>query len=171
MKVDESIVNFAVYEDGTEFLGMAEATLPEISRITAEINGAGINGTYNAPIVGHLEAMSLTLNFKTSSKAQYSLYENRVHTLDLRVAQQQRNPSTGEINTVSVKHVLGVTPVKLSPGKVAPASTADGSGEYSVSYYATYIDGTKVMEIDLLNFICLINGVDELADVRKALGK
>ena len=171
MKVDESIINFAVYEDTTEFLGMAEVALPEISRITAEISGAGINGSYNAPVVGHFEAMSMTLNFKTPSKEQYSLFENRVHTLDLRVAQQQRDPATGVINTVAVKHVVGVTPVKLSPGKVAPSSTADGSGEFSVSYFATYIDGTKVTEIDLLNFICIVNGIDELADVRTALGK
>ena len=34
MKVDNGTTNFAVYEDATEFYGMAEATLPEISQIT-----------------------------------------------------------------------------------------------------------------------------------------
>ena len=41
----------------------------------------------------------------------------------------------------------------------------------AVRYWATYIDGKKVREIDPLNFICLIDGTDYLADVRKALGK
>ena len=40
-----------------------------------------------------------------------------------------------------------------------------------MTYFATYIDGAKVLEIDILNFIYFVNGVDYLADVRKALGK
>ncbi len=40
-----------------------------------------------------------------------------------------------------------------------------------MTYYATYIDGKKVLEIDILNFIYYVNGVDYLEDVRKALGK
>ena len=35
----------------------------------------------------------------------------------------------------------------------------------------TYINGKKVRELDPLNFICYINGVDYLAGVRAALGK
>lgn len=42
---------------------------------------------------------------------------------------------------------------------------------YAVSYYATYIDGKKKLEIDPLNYIYYVNGKDYLADVRKALGK
>ena len=56
-------------------------------------------------------------------------------------------------------------------GKLAPASPAEASGEYAVTYFATYIGGVKVLEIDILNFIFFVNGVDYLADVRKALGK
>lgn len=71
----------------------------------------------------------------------------------------------------AVKHVLVVNPKKFAPGKLAPASSAEASGEYPVTYYATYIDGKKVLEIDILNFIYYVNGVDYLEDVRKALGK
>ncbi len=51
-----------------------------------------------------------------------------------------------------------------------PAAPSNGSGEYAVRYWATYIDGKKVREVDQLNFICYVNGTDYLADVRKALG-
>ena len=46
MKVDNGTTNFAVYEDATEFYGMAEATLPEISQITEEVKGAGMAGAF-----------------------------------------------------------------------------------------------------------------------------
>ena len=61
---------------------------------------------------------------------------------------------------------------------------ADGSvKEYTKEYTFTsnlkdnntnlvlYINGKKVRELDPLNFICYINGVDYLAGVRAALGK
>lgn len=167
----EGIVNYAVYEDGTEYLGIADVTLPDISRITTEIQGTGMNGTLNSPIVGNVEAMTVTFNFKTPCKEQSSLFEGRVHTLDCRAAIQDRNPTTGEIEIIPYKCIMKVTPVKQSLGKLAPASTSDGSGEYAVSYFAEYINGKKLTEIDILNFICMVNGVDELRDVRKALGK
>ena len=41
-KIDETVIGFAVYEDATEYLGLSEVTLPEISNIADEIIGAGI---------------------------------------------------------------------------------------------------------------------------------
>ena len=57
------------------------------------------------------------------------------------------------------------------PNNGEPATPANGSGEYAVRYWATYLEGKKVRELDPLNFICYINGTDYLAAVRKALGK
>lgn len=170
-KVDETVINFAVYEEGTEFLGMAEVGLPEISNITNEVKGAGINGTFESVARGHLEAMTLTLNFRTLVKSAIRLLEPRNHQIDLRVAQQSTENASGNTGVTRVKHALIVRPKKLAPGKVAPASPADASGEYAVTYWAMWIDGEKVLEIDILNFICFINGTDWLEDVRKALGK
>ena len=88
MKVDNGTTNFAVYEDATEFYGMAEATLPEISQITEEVKGAGIAGAFNGAFVGHIEAMTLTLNFRSVTADAIKLAEPRNHQLDLRAAQQ-----------------------------------------------------------------------------------
>lgn len=170
-KHDETVISYSVYEDGTEYLGMSEVTLPEISWITSELSGAGISGKIDEVVLGHLEAMSATFNFRTVTDAAIKLNEPRVHNIDLRVAQQKYNTRTSATGVKRVRHVMKMKPKKFSPGKVAPASTADASGEYSVFYYAMYIDDKKKTELDPLNFICVINGKDYLADVRKALGK
>lgn len=171
MKVDNGVNNFAVYEDATEFYGMAEVTLPEISQIAEEVKGAGIAGAFNGAFVGHVEAMTLTLNFRSVTPDAIKLAEPRNHQIDLRASQQQWDNTAGVFKQVAVKHVLVVTPTKFAPGKLAPAASAEASGEYSVTYFATYIGGVKKMEIDVINFIYFVNGVDYLADVRKALGK
>lgn len=170
-RVDETVINFAVYEEATEYYGMAEVALPELSSITQEVQGAGINGTLESVVLGHVEAMSMTMNFRTLTKNAVKLAEPRNHILDLRAAQQEHDTVSGKTNVVKVKHVLVVRPKKLNPGKLAQASPGEVSGEYAVSYFATYIDGEKMVEIDILNFIYFINGIDYLAEVRKALGK
>ena len=76
----------------------------------------------------------------------------------------------GKVVVRAVKHILVVIPKSDKGGSVAPAAPSNGSGEYAVRYWATYIDGKKVREVDQLNFICYVNGTDYLADVRKALG-
>lgn len=170
-KVNEAIINFQVYENATEYYGMAEVGLPEISFITNEVKGAGISGTFESVVLGHLEAMTLTLNFRTIVADAIALLEPRDHQIDLRVAQQDKDTVTGQTKVVALKHIFVVKPKKLNPGKVAPATPADASGEYATTYWATFIDGEKVLEIDILNFIYFVNGKDYLADVRRALGK
>jgi len=170
-RVDELVVNFAVYEDAIEYLGMAEVELPEISALTEEIKGAGIGGNTTAVVIGHFEAMTLKLNFRTVTDATIRLNEPRIHMIDLRAAQQSEDTSTKKIETDKMKYILRVRPKKLAPGKVGVATPADASGEYAVTYYAIYKNGVKKLEIDQLNFIYEVNGVDYLADIRAALGK
>jgi len=170
-KIDELVVSYAVYEDGTEYMGTTEVTLPNLEFLTAEISGAGIGGKVEEIVTGHLAAMTTTLNFRTVGADAIKLLEPRVHRIDLRVAQQKMNMRTSMTEIANVKHVMKVKPKKATLGKAAAASTADVSGEYAVSSYTMYIDGKKVTEVDPLNFKCTINGVDYLKPVRRALGK
>lgn len=170
-KIDEAVINFAVYEGGTEYLGMAEVSLPDIANITTEVKGAGINGTFESIVRGHVEAMTLGLNFRTFTNSVVRLLEPVNHQIDLRVAQQSTENTSGNASVIAVKHVFIVAPKKIAPGKVAPASPADASGEFPVTYWASYINGERKLEIDILNFKYEVNGVDYLANVRKALGK
>ena len=63
--MDQSIINFKVYEDSVEYVGMAQATLPDLTALTQSISGAGIAGNVEAVILGHFDAMTLGLNFRT----------------------------------------------------------------------------------------------------------
>lgn len=169
--MDQSVINFAIYEDGKEYVGIAKATLPDLNSLTQSISGAGIAGNVEAVIVGHFDAMTLSLNFRTTTKQAIRLAEPRRHNIDMRVAQQNEDTVSGNLEIGKVKHIFTVVPKTFKGGAIAPASPTDGSGEYAVRYWKTYIDGKKTLEIDPLNFICEINGVDYLADVRSALGK
>ena len=169
--IDQAHVNFAVYEDSVEYLGIAQATLPNLEQLTQELSGAGIAGNIEAVYRGHFSAMTLGLQFRTMTEEAIRLAEPRRHTIDLRIARQDEDTEAGDIKIVPVKHIFVVMPKSLNPGNVAPHSTSDGSGQYAVRYWATYINGALMTEIDPLNYICIIDGKDYLASVRDALGK
>ena len=169
-KLDEVVVSYRVFEDSTEYLGIANVTLPDIEFLTTTISGAGIAGEVEEVVKGHLRAMKTTLNFNTFGENALKLTTPVDHKIDLRAVQQDRNMTAGKVEMRNVKHVMVIKPIKVSIGKLETANTADASGEYAVSYYAQYVRGKKVIEIDQLNYKCVINGVDYLADVRIAMG-
>ena len=49
--MDQSIINFKVYEDSVEYVGMAQATLPDLTALTQSISGAGIAGNVESVIL------------------------------------------------------------------------------------------------------------------------
>ncbi len=150
---------------------MSQATLPNITFLTQQITGAGISGNVEAVLTGMVDAMSLTLNFRSATDAAVKLMSPKRHNIDLRVAEQNWDTAKVQKTISADKYVMVVIPKNTQPGSVAPASAADASGEYSVYYYAGYKDGKKLWEIDPWNYICNIGGVDYMKDVRKALGK
>lgn len=169
-KIDEAIIGYRVFENATEYLGIASVQLPNIEFFTTNIQGAGISGEIEEVILGHINAMRVTFNFSAFGENALALATPVDHNIDLREAQQGRNMAKGKLEIRGVKHVMTIRPISISMGTLQQASTSDPSGEYAVSYYAQYVGGEKVIEIDQLNYICLINGVDYLADVRAAMG-
>lgn len=166
---DVANIGFQVFENN-KGLGVASATLPTLTSLLQTINGAGIAGNLESAIIGHFDVMTLTLNFRTVTRDAIMLAEPRNHTLELRAAKQNEDTTNGTVEIGSEKHVFVAFPKTFNAGNMAPASPAEASGEYSVKYWATYIDGEKVMELDPRNYICFINGTDYLEPARKAMG-
>jgi len=169
--MEVGIIDFAVYEDSVEFVGMANVQLPDKNQKVVTMNGAGIGGDVEVPVPGHYDAMTLTLSFRTYTQKLATLREHRLHQIELRIAQQNEDPTAGKLTVDPVKHIFVVVPKSASGGTVAPASPGDANITFSVRYWATYINDKKVDEIDQLNRIDVVNGIDYNEPVRKALGK
>ncbi len=48
--VDESVINFALYEDGKIYLGVATITMPDIESEVFTTSGAAIGGEIEIPV-------------------------------------------------------------------------------------------------------------------------
>jgi len=166
----EVYANFKVYEDSRDFLGIAEAALPDLTYLTQTLTGAGVAGNLERSVSGHFDAMTLGLTFHVFSESAIKLAEPREHAIDLRIARDGEDPVTRRKVTDTIRHSFIVEPKSVGGGTVAPATTANISGQYAVHYWKTTINGKRVMEIDPENMICYFNGRDYLAPTRAAIG-
>lgn len=168
--MDSAIINFAVYENGKELVGMADLTLPDVTFLTQTISGSGLGGNVEA-VLPLIDALTATLNFRVLNKSAAQLATPTQHTLDCRGAQQEIDNVRGTVKEVAVKHLLVGTPKTFKPGKLAPASSGDTSIELALDRYTCYVEGKKTIDICARTMDCYINGVDYLKGTKKALGK
>lgn len=168
--IPDKLIAYRAYKDGKDLLGVADVQLPDIEAMTEAIKGAGIAGEVELPVLGHVGAMTLTINWRTVTGDLIALAAPVAHALDFRASQQAYDSAGGKIKTTSVKHVVRAIPKKLAPGKMEMGATTDSSNEFSVTYYKMMVEGKVVVEVDPFNYIYIIDGVDYLSDVRKDLG-
>ncbi len=169
-QVPEKLINFRVYEDGADLLGVADVELPSLDAMTETVKGAGIAGEVDSPVLGHFGSMTLKLNWRTVTRPTANLAQPKVHNLDLRGAIQVMNAGAGEYRVAPLKVTVRCIPKKTELGKLDVGAKSDASNEFEVVYISVTLDGEKIIEIDKYNYICVINGTDYLKQVRAALG-
>lgn len=169
-QIPEKLINFKVYEGGSDLLGIADVELPSIEAMTETVKGAGIAGEIDSPVLGHFGSMSLKINWRTVVKSTVHLAQQKAHSLDLRGAIQTYNSGAGTYRAVPLKVVVKCIPKKTELGKLDVGVKGDASSEFEVVYLKLTLDGKEYIEIDKFNYIAKIGGVDALKDVRSALG-
>lgn len=90
--------------------------------------------------------------------------------MEFRGANENYDAGTGEIITEAVKVNVRALPKKGELDSFKPADHTDTKTTMEVIYLKQTIDGKRTIEIDKLNYIHYVNGVDYLESIRKALG-
>lgn len=169
-EVPELLQDFRVYEDGSsDVKGIVDAQLPSLEALTNTIKGAGIAGEYEAPTPGMYKSMSLALKYRTITDFLLGLSAPKVHALELRGGIQAQDGASGTIRTIPVRVATRCRPKKTDPGKFETGAGNDASNEFDVTYLKITYDGKDMIEIDKINYICIVDGVDYLEELRKAI--
>ncbi len=169
-QVPERLINFRVYNDSDDLIGIATVDMPEIQAMTDTVSGAGIAGEVETPVLGHYQAMTVTLNWRTVEKKAVELAAQKAHAVEVRGSQQIYDAANGEYSTVPVRAVMRLVPRNLSVGSFEPGSGTDTSTEFSVLYIKIFIDGKEVLEVDPFNYVAKFGDTDILESVRSDLG-
>lgn len=173
MRIPTKLIDANVYLDGnTDWIGKGAVTLPEITQKTQDYDSFGIAGTIEVPLIGQIEKLegSMKLHSITNEGAVKFLNPAVSSQIVVRGAFSYYDTSTGAAAISSVK----VTMQAFFKKTGFPEMKKAGDGEYEFGYAAHYLkielDDVEVLEIDQLQYIYKVAGVDVLADHKAALG-
>lgn len=170
MALPRKLKNMNFFNDGNHYMGVAKSiTLPVLARKMEGFRGAGMNGPVKADLgfsddglqlewtLGGLD-LNVLRQFGTTSASGYGLRFSGAYQRD----------DTGVVSSVQV--VMRGRHETIDMGEATPGEDTEHKITSTLTYYRLTVDNSDVIEIDLLNFIEKVNGVDMLAEQRRAIG-
>ena len=166
--IPEAINDFNMYISGNKLVGITgEVSLAELSNITQEISGVGVLGTFETAIIGFFEHASQEIPFRMLNEDLVGMYTpDKMLDVTLRAAQQSTVKATGEIDFTGMRIVFRGRAEKLALGTVKQGGQTDSSVTIGIIYELIEISGKKLFELDKINGIFRVNGVDMLARIK-----
>lgn len=168
MSVAENVLkNCNLSVDGRGFAGnFKELKLPELSLKLEEFRAGGMDAPIS--IDKGMEQLVFTFNATkmcADTLALFGVSKNNGVQLTARGVVESYDGST---QPVLVNMTGKVT--KIAQGAWAPGGDATTEYTLNLNYYKYTQDGNTVHEVDVLNMKRIINGTDQLAEHRSALG-
>jgi P2 family phage contractile tail tube protein len=157
-----TLIGMAVYFGDNRWIGtVEEVKLPDLSWVSVE-SGAGIKRETPVP---YLETMSATLKISGPS-------DGALASMAIGPGEQTRFLVRND--TVSARHdgievVLGGRVKKYTPPTQKTGEKMETEIELNLDVYTYAVNGTKRIEIDAKQIICVIEGRDLMADTRANL--
>ena len=168
--IPEVINGFNVYDgDGNVQVGITdEMSMAELASKVATVTGAGIAGSYDVPVLGHFDSITQDIPFRILYKPIFQ-FANPMKQVGLTVrgAIQVTNKSTGVSDFAGFRYVVKGRSKTITPGNLKPGDVMGSKVSIEAVYILYEIDGEKLIEIDKLNNIYRIDGVDLMEKVRK----
>ncbi len=170
MALPKKLKHMNLFNDGNSYVGVSKTvTLPTLSRKLEAFRGAGMDGPVKIDM-GHSDdgiQLEWTLGgWDLTVLRQFGAV--RADGVMLRWAGSVQRDDTGEVSAVEV--VARGRHEEIDFGDSEPGEDTEHSITTTCSYYKLSIDGNVEIEIDLLNFVFMVNGTDMLAEHRAAIG-
>jgi P2 family phage contractile tail tube protein len=162
--VPQVLQDVNIFVDGKGYLGVASSLkLPDITQETVEVKG-GIGAKY---ATGAINAMEASFTLKVADVNLFlglglNTWQNRIPVV-IKASIFQDGKTKPVLATITGDWE-GLNLAAIEPGKEIETEI-----KMQVHFYSLDIDNTPVIVADVKNMICMIGGVDYLADMRSNL--
>lgn len=160
--------NFNVFVDGDSYAGTAKTIeLPEIVKKTEDYRGAGMIGDIALDM--GFEKLEATITFTGVDRRHFAqLAKCSVNDLPIRFIGAYERQDTCQHVTREIYMRGSLTSLPL--GEMELGSLNEQELGYHVTYIKINDDGENFLEIDLVNGVCVIAGIDKTAEINGLLG-
>ncbi|MCE0459950.1 phage major tail tube protein [Pseudomonas uvaldensis] len=165
--IPETLANLNLFVDGVSFQGdVPSLTLPKLTLKVEEHRGGGMDAPVELDMgMEKQEANFTTTGVRRESLKFFGLADGTAFNGTFRGAYKGLK---GKVTPVIV--TLRGTLKEVDMGDWKPGDKAEIKHSVGLTYYKLEVDGRTVYEIDPLGMRRVINGVDQLAAQRSALG-
>ncbi|KDD65581.1 hypothetical protein V466_28085 [Pseudomonas mandelii PD30] len=165
--IPQVLSNMNAFVDGVSFAGdVPTLSLPKLTQKTDDYQGGGMSAPIEMAIgLEKLEAAFTTNGVRRESLKYFGLADQTGCTIVFRGAFRGLR---GEVTPVAVTLRGGIKEVDMGDWK--PGDKAEIKHAIKAVYYKLEIDGRVMYEIDPINMIQVVDGVDQLAEERAAIG-
>lgn len=170
MAMPRKLKNQNIFNDANSYQGVAKSvTLPDLARKMEAFRGAGMDGPVKVDLghsddgiqiewtVGGLDLISIR---------QYGI--TNASGVGLRWAGAYQRDDDGTVDAVEV--VVRGRHETYSFGDAEAGEDTEHTITTTCTYYKLIVNGRVEVEIDLLGMVFIVDGVDRLAEQRKAIG-
>lgn len=166
-------VQFAVYnrDSGAPVFvqDTTSVTLPNLEYLTDTISGAGIVGEIDMPTLAQLGSMTLEMALRRSNPQAIALLSPGSHEVEVRWVTDTVDSSTGAVTAVGAKQIIKGFAKSLEGGNLENNASQEANVILEVVYLKYIINGETVVELDKLNNVLVVNGVDYGKQIRENL--
>jgi P2 family phage contractile tail tube protein len=168
MALPSVLKNFNLFNDGVSYMGVVEEIkLPKLSRKMEAFRGGGMDGEVDIDVgQDRLELTFSCAGFMEQVFLQYGTV--KADGVLLRFAGAYQRDDTAAVQAVEVVSRGRYKEIDQGTAKGGDKTKIDVQG--TLSYYKLTVDNKVLIEIDLINMIMIVNGVDMLAKQRAAIG-
>ncbi|AEV64289.1 phage major tail tube protein [Pseudomonas brassicacearum] len=165
--IPETLANLNLFADGVSFQGdVPSLTLPKLTLKMEEHRGGGMDAPVELDMgMEKQEASFTTTGVRRESLKFFGLADGTAFNGTFRGAYKGLK---GKVTPVIV--TLRGTLKEVDMGDWKPGDKAEIKHSVGLTYYKLEVDGRTVYEIDPIGMRRVINGVDQLAAQRSALG-
>ncbi|AEX50662.1 phage major tail tube protein [Rahnella aquatilis CIP 78.65 = ATCC 33071] len=168
MALPKKLKYLNLFNDGNSYLGLVSSlTLPKLTRKLQNYRGGGMSGSVAVDF--GLDDDALTLEWSIGGLDELVLQQwGSTSDIPLRFAGSLQRDDTGDVSAVEV--MMRGRHKEFDFGEYKQGEDTETKVTTQCTYFKLTIDGKELIEIDTVNMVEIVNGVDRLAEHRTALG-
>ncbi|SFO01688.1 phage major tail tube protein [Sphingomonas sp. OK281] len=169
MRLPAKLKNWDVHVDGESYAGVAgEIALPKLAEKVEQWRGAGMLAEVDISM--GLEKLEMETKF--GGLVLGILRQFGATTLGgvmIRFNGAYQDDYTGSVSAAEL--VVRGKHVEIDPGTAKPGDNTEWTVKSTLTYVRWRVNGRTEVEIDVINCIMIINGVDLMAEIRAGMGR
>jgi len=168
MALPRKLKNFNLFGDGESYMGQVEEVkLPTLARAMEDLRAGGMSGPVKTD--HGMEAMEMESKFAGYMRAVVRQFGITTHDgVPLRFAGAYQADDTAAVDAVEI--IVRGRHQEIDRGTAKAGDNTEFTVKTAISYYKEVVNGVTEVEIDFVNMIEIIGGVDRLAEQRRAIG-